>query len=125
MDEPQYKMLVSDIENIGVVKLEPYDKYDIQYWDVDADRAKWIRSYALMVGGSPLVDNAINGVFSVTYEQTPTMENRWASLQKLEDEAFLKIIMGVAPLDYFDQFVEEWYRRGGKQIIEEVTALSK
>lgn len=123
LDKPEYKMLRSDAENIGSVKLEPHDKYDIPYWAPDRDRAMWIRAYALMVGGSPLVDNDINGVYSVTYAQTDTMKSRWVNLQKLEEETFLKIIMGAAPLDAFDPFVEEWRRQGGDQIIEEVTGL--
>ncbi|MNR59926.1 hypothetical protein D3C85_1812900 [compost metagenome] len=70
-----------------------------------------------------MVDNEINGVFSLTYAQTKTMESRWFALQKLEDEAFLKIIMGAAPLDSFDTFVEMWMKQGGEQILEEVAQL--
>lgn len=124
LDKPEYKMLYYDARNIHRVKLEPYDQNDIQYWDMDGDRAMWIRAYALMVGGSPLVDNEINGVFSLTYTQTKTMENRWAALQKLEDETFLKIIMGAAPLDSFDAFAEKWMKQGGEQILEEVAQLT-
>ncbi|MCR2806378.1 extracellular solute-binding protein [Paenibacillus soyae] len=122
-DKPEYKMLITDAEKIGPVKLEPHDMYDIQYWDPAKDRAMWIRAYALMVGGSPLVDNDINGVYSVTYSQTGTMERRWEKLQELEYETFLSIIMGVAPLDAFDQFAEEWLRLGGEQILLEVAQL--
>lgn len=125
LDKPEYKMLPKDVENIFIIKGEPYDNYDIQHWLPSKDWAKWVRGYALMVGGAPLVDQEINGVFSVTYAQTATMESRWASLQTLEDETFMKIIMGVAPLDSFDQFVEEWRRRGGDQILSEVAALSR
>lgn len=119
-DKPEYKLLVSDAEVIGDVKTEPYDQYDIQYWDIDANKGAWTRSYALMVGGSPLVDNEINGVYSSIYNQTKTMEDRWVNLQKLEDETFLKIIMGQESLDAFDTFVEDWKRQGGDQITEEV-----
>jgi putative aldouronate transport system substrate-binding protein len=124
-DKPEYKMLRSDAEKIGLVKLQPYDNYDIQYWNPGIDRPMWVRAYALLVGGSPLVDNDINGVFSITYSPTKTMEGRWEKLQKLEEETFLSIIMGVAPLDAFDQFAEEWREQGGEQIIQEVTALIK
>ncbi|WNS46030.1 extracellular solute-binding protein [Paenibacillus sp. MMS20-IR301] len=120
LDKPEYKMLQSDIAHIGPVKLKPYDQYDIQYWDPDQDRAMWIRGYALMVGGSPLVDDEINGVYSATYSLTPTMETSWSRLQRLEDETFLKIILGGAPLAAFDQFVSEWTRQGGEQITREV-----
>jgi len=121
---PEYKLLRSDLENIRVVKLKPYDKYDAPYWNPNKDRAKWVRLYALMVGGAPLVDNEIDGVFSITYAQTKTMESRWERLQKLEDETFLKIIMGVAPLDTFDEFVQEWRDKGGQQITAEVAGIN-
>lgn len=124
-DKPEYKLLSSDAEKISTVKLPPYDKYDIQYWDPAKDRAMWIRGYSLLVGGSPLVDNEINGVYSLTYSQTKTMESRWEKLQQLEDETFLAIIMGVTPLDAFDEFVEEWKRQGGDQIVQEVSELTK
>ncbi|MDQ6417932.1 extracellular solute-binding protein [Paenibacillus sp. LHD-117] len=123
-DRPEYKMLRSDAEKIGPVKLEPHEQYDIQYWDPGKDRAMWIRAYALMVGGSPLVDNEMNGVYSVTYSQTKTMERKWEKLQKLEEETFLKIILGVAPLDTFDEFARDWKRQGGEQIIQEVSELN-
>ncbi|SFF08693.1 putative aldouronate transport system substrate-binding protein [Paenibacillus algorifonticola] len=125
LDKPEYKMLLSDIRNIGPVKLGPYDKYDIKYWAPDKNRAMWIRGYSLMVGGSPLVDNEINGIFSATYAQTKTMESRWPKLQRLEEETFLKIILGAAPLDAFDQFTEEWIKQGGEQITREVNELNR
>lgn len=124
LDKPEYKMLQSDIRGIIPVKLGPYDKYDIQYWAPDKNRAMWIRAYSLMVGGSPLVDNEIKGVFSTIYMQTPTMENRWYKLQRLEEETFLKIILGAASLDAFDQFANEWMTQGGEQITREVNKLN-
>lgn len=123
-DKPEYKLLYTDAQWIKDVKLEPYDNLDIQYWDT-SDLGKWKRAYSLFVGGSPLVDNEMNGVYSVTYAQTKTMESRWVNLKKLEDETFLKIIMGVEPLDTFDQFIEDWKSQGGDQILEEVTELVK
>ena len=58
--------------------------------------------------------------YSVTYSQTKTMESKWASLDKLEKETFLKIIMGAAPLDSFDKFVQDWKKQGGDQILAEI-----
>ena len=53
------------------------------------------------------------------------MELKWANLVKLEDEALLKIIMGVEPLSYFDTFVAEWKRLGGDEITKEVSDVLK
>ncbi len=123
-DKPEYKLLYTDAQMIKDVKLEPYDNLDIAHWNT-ADMGLWKRAYSLLVGGSPLVDTDINGVYSVTYAQTKTMESRWVNLKKLEDETFLKIVMGVAPLDTFDQFVKDWKSQGGDQITSEVTELVK
>jgi putative aldouronate transport system substrate-binding protein len=50
---------------------------------------------------------------------TPTMVEKFASLQKLEEEVFTKIIMGQS-IDSFDKFVEDWMKLGGEQITVEV-----
>ena len=38
------------------------------------------------------------------------------SLQNLEKDTFLQIIMGRQPITYFDEFVEEWYKQGGEEL---------
>lgn len=42
------------------------------------------------------------------------------NLQSMESEAFLKIIAGEEPVDYFDTFVQEWYAGGGRELTESV-----
>jgi len=76
---------------------------------------------AYVVGGAPM-DNEYEKVYSLLYSPTETMKTRWANLAKLEDETFLKIVIGEAPLDAFDAFVKEWRSLGGDKIIEEVAA---
>lgn len=51
---------------------------------------------------------------------TRTMERAGASLDGLEQEVFLNIIIGQDPLDRFDSFVEEWHSGGGDRITDEV-----
>jgi len=53
---------------------------------------------------------------------TPTMVNRQAILNDLKEETFMRIVMGVAPIDEFDVFVEQWHNLGGAEITEEVNA---
>ncbi|WP_163580714.1 extracellular solute-binding protein [Gracilibacillus saliphilus] len=122
-DMPAYKLLKSDVDTIHEVKLEPYDNMDIEYWDPETNLGQWTRAYSALVGTAPLVDTEINGVMSLIYSQTETMEDRWVNLKKLEDETFLKIIMGTEPLESFDQFVENWKKQGGEQITEEVVEV--
>lgn len=116
-----YKLLKNDLENIKSIKKEPYDSTDINTWDVAANQSAWARSYSLMVGWGALMNNEYNPVYSLTYSQTPTIEQRWTNLKTMEDETFMKIIMNQAPIDTFDKFVEDWKSQGGDQITKEVT----
>ncbi len=50
---------------------------------------------------------------------TPTMVEKQATLEAMEDEVFTKIIMG-ASIDSFDKFVSDWKKLGGDQITKEV-----
>lgn len=105
------------------VKKDPMDNYDIEYWDQETDAGFFTHLYAHLNGGSAFVDADINWVRSIATAQTKTMESRWTNLKKLEDETFLKIIMGSADLDSFDTFVEKWKDQGGDKITEEVNEL--
>jgi putative aldouronate transport system substrate-binding protein len=115
-----YKLLEADLENIHTVKLEPFESMNMRYWDHDADPSAWMRLYSLMVGSGPLVDTEYNRIYSVVYSMTDTMEARWPTLQTMEDEVFLQIILGIEPIEAFDRFVEEWLTAGGEIITREV-----
>lgn len=56
---------------------------------------------------------------------TETMKTRNTALKKLEQETFVKIIMGNAPVSEFDKFVEQWHKMGGDTITEEVNKSIK
>lgn len=51
---------------------------------------------------------------------TETMAERKATLDRLEQETFVKIILGEADVDSFDKFVADWKKLGGDTITEEV-----
>lgn len=77
--------------------------------------------FSRVIGVQPLVaEENIQRVYSEFYGKTRTMERKWVNLTKLEESAFMQIILGNKPLDYFDQFVEEWNKQGGSEITEEV-----
>ncbi|WP_337103506.1 extracellular solute-binding protein [Paenibacillus sp. YIM B09110] len=105
------------------VKLAPVDDYDIGYFDQKTDAGFFNHIYAHLNGGSTFVDADINWVRSIATAQTKTMESRWTNLKKLEDETFLKIIMGSADLSAFDEFVAKWKDQGGDKVTEEVNEL--
>ena len=50
---------------------------------------------------------------------TPTMVLRMTTLEQMEDEVFIAIIMGDS-IERFDSFVEDWHNQGGNEITEEV-----
>lgn len=118
-----YKTLNSDAKVIKKIKLQPYDNLDIAYWDRAADPASFNRVWSWMVGYSPFMDYPNTPVYSLTYSQTKTTEEKWATLYKMEEETFLKIIMGTADIDTFDTFVSNWYAQGGQDITDEVYAM--
>ncbi|CAK4828148.1 unnamed protein product [Aphanomyces euteiches] len=120
---PTDALLKADLENIKKVKLEPFDKYDIGTWNPSLDGAAFQRSYSLLAG-VPYYKGDYNKVYSLTYGLTKTMESRWTNLKKLEDETFLKIILGAAPIDDFDKFVKDWKSQGGDTITQEVAEVA-
>ena len=42
------------------------------------------------------------------------------TLQTLERDAFIQIIMGRQPVSYFEEFVQEWYTQGGTQLLQNI-----
>lgn len=125
-DSSYYKLLDKDLDSLKAgVKIEPYDDMSISTWD--AQHPNFGRVYSMLIGAGAILDaqekGIVSKVFSLCYEQTPAMEKKWANLKKKEDEVFLKIMIGEAPLDSFDTFVEEWKAEGGDEITQEVQSL--
>jgi len=123
-----YKLLKDDVKQIGTAKLAPFDDMNIEYWDTAS--SAWSRSYSILVGNGAIYNpiggkDKVNVVFSLTYTPTATITTKWANLKKLEDEVFLKIILGQAPIDSFDQFVTDWKAQGGDELTAEVQAIVK
>ena len=84
------------------------------------DLAAWSEVMARMEGAAQTDPANFVVTRNVFFGQTKTMELKWSILQKLENETFLKIVMGEEPVDKFDSFVAEWKRLGGNQITKEV-----
>ena len=125
-----YKLLKADAVNVTKVKIAPIDNMDIQYWTPAADMSAWSRMYSILDGDGAIYNpvggkDKVNRVFSLIYSPTPTITSKWVNLKKLEDETFLKIILGTASIDTFDQFVKDWKAQGGDAITAEVQAAVK
>ncbi|KGE18207.1 extracellular solute-binding protein [Paenibacillus wynnii] len=105
------------------IKIAPFDNYDIQHWDQVKDPGFFAHVYAHLNGGSTFVDADVKYLRSLATSKTKTMDARWTNLKKMEDETFLKIILGSSPLEDFDTFVQKWMEQGGDTITKEVNEL--
>lgn len=70
-----------------------------------------------------LAQENTNHKLGATYSYSPTMESKWATLQKMEAETFLQILTGEKPVDEFDNFVSQWKSLGGDTITQELTEM--
>ncbi len=122
-----YKRVNEALKSKDESGLDPGDKpiYDgaVQYLAGDASKWGHYMSRVAESGGwgltermkaQPVVYNEFAGV------PTPTQVEKGASLEKLTDETFLKIIVGSAPIAEFDKYVESWGKLGGNDIRNEV-----
>jgi putative aldouronate transport system substrate-binding protein len=89
----------------------------------DAEPRKWnthIHNYIML---ADLLESGFMTFDKNVYPPTPTMADRQAYLDKIEEETYAKIIIGDLPVDAFDDFVEDWLASGGADITEELNAL--
>lgn len=107
--------------------LQWYESYMAATEDVAAAEAAGnLAGWAYTRGAGLLGQKAdiMNQVFDASYSQTETMDSKWATLEKLEDETFLKILSGEASIDTFDDYVEQWNSLGGSDIIAELEEMA-
>ncbi|RXZ82631.1 extracellular solute-binding protein [Paenibacillaceae bacterium] len=104
------------------------------YERVTSGKIETIYEKKLAEGTSPLELEAMVATFSqpgIAHRNmffgspTPTIVERWAILEKMESEVFLKIIYGQADESSFDKFAEEWKEKGGDKITQEVNEWYK
>jgi len=98
---------------------EIYAKAKASNYDPAKDLGSWQPYYSYTVGSDPL-NGPLNPMENLFTSITKTMELKNATLDKMEKETYLKIIMGKEPLEAFDTFVEQWKKLGGEQITSEV-----
>jgi hypothetical protein len=114
--------------NISELKGEAllwYNSYKSAEEDVAS--TKDLSGWAYVRGAGTIAQNEsiINKVFNASYTQTETMDSKWAALEKLEDETFLKILNGEMEVTSFDDYVKQWNALGGSNIIKELEELKK
>lgn len=83
-------------------------------------------AYTSRINACALLNKAkTKKVKSLYFGTTDTMQGEWWQLRNMEKKAYLQIVTGVKPIDYFDEFVEEWCSSGGKKITSEVQKIVK
>ncbi|MFK7695521.1 hypothetical protein [Paenibacillus sp. HJGM_3] len=112
-------------EDLPQNDIKIFDDYKKGYEALKADPAAWAFVIYLFNGGKVVLSPLTNEVYSEYYGITKSMETKWANLTKLENEAFMRIIVGDKPLDYFETFIDEWKKQGGDEITKEVAAEIK
>ncbi|CAM4005878.1 extracellular solute-binding protein [Saccharibacillus endophyticus] len=88
------------------------------------DIAAYADTLAYYTAAAVTGSKELNKVEPVFYGNTETMLKRGSNLEKLENETFLKIITGTAPLDEFDTFVTTWKSIGGDAVSKEVADIA-
>lgn len=62
------------------------------------------------------------GIFSAMPMAVEAMAKYNAQLEALRQQTYIQIITGDKPLDYFDEFVQEYLRLGGQEILDQAQA---
>lgn len=79
--------------------------------------------YGHYLAGNLTQDAKNEVVDEVIVDSTPSMGDVWSQLDSLQKGAFIQIITGEKPLDYFDEFVAQWKSMGGEIITQEVNDI--
>lgn len=92
----------------------------INYLSDNTALTGWARYKGMYFGGSVELSENNDYLEPCFFGTTDSMKQYWTSLKTMEDEIFVKIIMGEADISEFDEFVDNWYKLGGAEITEEV-----
>ncbi|HEY5562681.1 MAG TPA: extracellular solute-binding protein [Clostridiaceae bacterium] len=102
-----------------------YADFNTNLANPGANAAIWATATTRWDGQQAVGSNLIVYHDPVFLGVTPTMETKWANLQKLESESLLKIVVGQSPVSDFDKFAQAWKDQGGDVITKEVNAAIK
>jgi putative aldouronate transport system substrate-binding protein len=112
----------ADVDTLTTEMRTVYDAIKAADFDPTKDLGAWSWYWSYLIGAAPLAQSNLNPVYDLRSTFTKTMDDKWTTLFKLEQETYLKIIVGKEPLESFDTFVENWKKLGGDKITEEVRA---
>lgn len=122
----KYTALVQVLEGkVLPYSLSPEMKGHYNRWlrsenQLEKNISDWPAPHAYLYGGEIVTRKMDKEVYNQFTSMTPTMERKWDTLLKLENETFYKIVLGEIPVDSFNDFVNDWYVQGGRTIIDEI-----
>lgn len=112
-----------DASELGLLEGSYYKScYRYQRQGKAAAWEDWAAYTSRITACAILTEGKIKTVEALHFGDTPSMKLKWWKLKQLEKEAYLQIVTGQKPLGFFDEFVEQWYEEGGREITEEVKA---
>ena len=79
-------------------------------YDVESPRDKWNEQMGFGQNSHPV---------SKLYVTLPSETKYSSDLIKMEEDAYYSIIVGEKPIEYFDEFVSNWYKSGGDILEQE------
>lgn len=106
-------------EGIKRENVKFYEAYQL-FLEDPTQLTGWARYKGMYLGCNVCTSEVVTHLDPCFWGMTPTMEDIWTTLKSMEDETFIKIVMGESPIEAFDQFVLEWNSLGGEDIIQEV-----
>ena len=115
-------------EGVMDTTLIPSDQYMVRQAAAWADGSStfngdWI-VYMSRYVSSPQTRTGVENILKAAFHySTDKMADRWESLYALEREMYRQILSGEMPIDYFDEFVTQWYEMGGREVTAEVDQL--
>lgn len=110
--------------------LTDYDKVEIENcrkWAAGEEKSEALQwsYYSRVLASNILQNEECTPISAAYYYTTESSANILPSLDKMEDEMYFKIITGEKSVDYFDEFVEQWYKLGGDTLTSEAEAASE
>ncbi|MCL5996759.1 MAG: extracellular solute-binding protein [Chloroflexi bacterium] len=109
-DEKMNQLLKADPKT-----LNPYLLYTVNDPDGISTKTRAANSLKFQTMDDQIVNQFIGA-------PTATMTEAGARLEKIEREAYIKIITGGAPVSDWEKFVADWKSQGGDKITEEINA---
>ena len=102
-----------------------YYDYIVRFQEAEAagekaDSADYSQYMSHMVAIHKFQDEPANFLTPSYFETTETMATKWASLEKMELQTVLQIIVGESDMSAFDEFVDNWTSAGGQTITDEI-----